>query len=216
MSRLPDVCGREACVSATITAEASSLSLDLMRVRDGVQIRWAATDMAVLETHPLTPGLQIPRQTVTITPLPSPQGLYKVGIGLAVLPALLALVAAASGAMFLSDGRRARLRHGSGAQGQPRRPDYKPASLSVGTLVLLIAVAVTSIILLELSCHIVLRDDAPDPYPRYMFERNSSSTPATTLALEERRISMTAGTTTLPMGMSCWPTTYASIRTDHH
>lgn len=181
-----------------------------MRFRDGVQIRWAATDMAVLETHPLTPGLRIPRQTVTIKPLPSPQGLYKVGIGLAVLPVLLALVAVASGAMFLHHRRHTRLHRGGGAQGQPRRPDYKPASFSVGTLVLLIAVAVTSIILLELSCHIVLRDDAPDPYPRYLFERNSSSTPTTTSAVVERQVSMAAGTTTLPMGMSCWTTTYVS------
>ncbi|KAH7384498.1 hypothetical protein BKA66DRAFT_79747 [Pyrenochaeta sp. MPI-SDFR-AT-0127] len=201
MSRLPDICGREACVSATITAEASSLSLDLLRVRDGVQIRWAPTDMAVLETHPLTPGLRIPRQTVTMKPLPSPRGLYKVGIGLAVLPVLLAAVAVALGAMSLGVRRHARLR---------RRPDYKPASFSVGTLVLLIAVAVASIILLELSCHIVLRDDAPDPFPRSLFESNSSSTPTTPSALAQRRVSMTAGTTTLPMGMSCWPTTYAS------
>ncbi|PVI01878.1 hypothetical protein DM02DRAFT_703773, partial [Periconia macrospinosa] len=210
MSRLPDICGIETCVSATITAKTSSLSLDLMRVRDGVQIRWAATDMAVLETHPLTPGLRIPRQTMTITPLPSPKGLYKVGIGLAMLPVLLALVAVSSGAIFLRGGRHIKLRRRGGAQRQSYQPDYKPASFSVGTLVLLIAITVTSIILLELSCHIVLRDDAPDPYARYLFERNSSSTPTTTTtsALEERRVSMIAGTTTLPMGMSCWHTTY--------
>lgn len=181
-----------------------------MRVRDGVQIRWAPTDMAVLETHPLTPGLRIPRQTVTIKPLPSPRGRYKVGMGLAVLPVLLVLVAVASGAMSLSVRRHARLRRLSGAQGQPRQPDYKPASFSVGTIVLLIAVAVTSIILLELSCHIVLRHDAPDPYPRYLFESYNSSTPTTTITLEKQQVSMTVGTTTFPMGMSCWPTTYVS------
>lgn len=209
MSRLPYICGEEACVSATITVGISSLSLDLMRVRGGVQIRWAPTDMTVLETHPLTPGLRTPRQTVTIKPLPSPRGLYKIGIGLAMLPMLLALVAVVLGAIFLRVRRHAMLRRRGGTQGQLRRPDYKPASFSVGTLVLLIAVAVTSIILLELSCHIVLRYDAPDPYPRYLFESNNSST-ATTSALEERQVPMTAGTTTFSMGMSCWPTTYVS------
>jgi hypothetical protein len=79
--------------------------------------------MAVLETHPLTPGLRISRQTTTITPLLSPSGLYKVGIGLAVLPVLLALAAVAMGATFLGARGRARLRRRRGAQGQPRWPD---------------------------------------------------------------------------------------------
>lgn len=224
---LPSICGEGNCVSATITTTASSLSLDALRVRSALQIRWASTDLAVLETHPLTPGLRLPRQTVTINPVPSPQGFYKLGLGLAILPVLLALVAVTAGTMSLFIRRHAKLHGGGVAQEQSHRPNYKPLSFSMGTLVLLIAVAVTSIILLELSCHIIPHSDTSNPYLQYSFESNSSSSstsPSTTTTAAavtttttnttnvlERRQELFSGTATLSMGLSCWVTTYVPM-----
>ncbi|KAL2138779.1 hypothetical protein VTI28DRAFT_6233 [Corynascus sepedonium] len=41
----------------------SELSIELLSMREAIQIRWASSDLAILETHPLTPGL-IPTERV--------------------------------------------------------------------------------------------------------------------------------------------------------
>jgi hypothetical protein len=174
MSRLPGICGYDSCVSATLATTSSALSLGLLRVRDGLQIRWASSDMTVLETHPLTPGLKLPRETVTIIPVASPEGLYKAGIAIAILPLLFSLVAVVLGALLLRVKQNVVQRRNDARECQPWKR-FKPAIFSLAIFIPLICFVVTSIILLELSCHILPSTDTPSGFPSLSIEEFPSA-----------------------------------------
>ena len=99
------MCGSLSCVAATMTSQTyrtSGLSLELVEVRAPIQIRWASSDLTILETHPLTPGLFLSRPTTTINAVASPNALYKIGLGLAFSPLVVACSFAATfGALLL-------------------------------------------------------------------------------------------------------------------
>src|SRR5437899_1080067 len=98
------------CVSATITSASAGPSIQLIIVREPIQIRWAASDLSVLETHPLMPGHTLKVPAVTVTAVPPPYGLYKIALGLAFLPLIVACLAAVCGGWIFHEKRRARER----------------------------------------------------------------------------------------------------------
>lgn len=157
MTRLEPACSI-ACVSATITSGGSmttSLSIGLIEVRDPIEIRWASSDLSVFQTHPLTPGLWLNHPTVTVNPIPPPEGLYKAGLGLAFAPfAVVISFAATFGTLSLFWKRRAPT--GWNAQtSMSAGTAFKPGIFSWVVSLLLLAFVLSAIILLELSCHIL-------------------------------------------------------------
>jgi hypothetical protein len=157
MVKVEPACG-DSCVSVAIvtgTFRTSSLSLSLIEVRDPIQIRWASSDLSVLETHPLTPGLWLNHPT-TINPIVPPRGLYTVGLGLAFLPLILACgFAAIFGPLLIY--RKAHLQRKQRTQpvALSTRDYFRPRIFSWVTFLLLVAFLISAIILLELSCHIL-------------------------------------------------------------
>lgn len=162
LTMLDPVCG-SSCVSATMTSRTSrtsGLSVELLEVRQPIQIRWASSDLAILETHPLTPGLFLNYPTATINPVVPPNALYKVGLGLAFAPLVVACSFATTFGI-LSLFWRSYLEKKQGAQtilSSPRR--FRPKIFSWCPFLLLIAFIFSAIILLELSCHILPQADS--------------------------------------------------------
>lgn len=166
-------CGPQYCVSTTITTWFETLSVSLLMARDPIQIRWGSTDLSTLETHPLTPGMVPTERTETMqlgTPstaptktestldddtsiLPELESADSMAVGLAFIPVAVALLVV-GGLLFLRRGRGHRYSSVPAASGPISiHRSYKPWILTWPPLVVLIAVAITSIVLLELSCH---------------------------------------------------------------
>ncbi|KAL8366215.1 hypothetical protein RB595_004805 [Gaeumannomyces hyphopodioides] len=146
MTSLSVVCGTS-CVSASMISGTSGLSVHLAMVRNPIQIRWAPSDLSVLETHPLTPGLRI-APTATITTIASPTGPYKAGIGLALAPLLIACLAAVWGSILRFRKRRQNV---AGDQPTASRP-FRPRVFLLLSQSVLIAFVISAITLLEISC----------------------------------------------------------------
>lgn len=162
MTRLEPACGI-GCVSATMTSGSYETSwglsatgpfISLIEVREPIEIRWAESDLAILETHPLT-GLWLSHPTATINPIPPPRGLYKAGLGVAFGPLVFVCsLAATFGALILCFKGYPKRKQNVKTR-QPNRPDFKPKIFSWVTFLLLFGFLLSTIILLELSCHIL-------------------------------------------------------------
>jgi len=87
-------CDAYDCVSTSLTATESKLSIDAFMIRRAIQIRWASTDLSVLETHPLTPGLVLNTPIPTTRPIPPLEPIYKIGLGLTFVPLMIACLCA--------------------------------------------------------------------------------------------------------------------------
>jgi hypothetical protein len=168
MSTLPAICAYD-CVSATVITSAGNASLKVLQDRTAIQIRWASSDLSVLETHPLTPGLRLSRHTITgnttitvntitVTAIPAPSNFYNAGMALASLPLLFALLAASSGGLVLYLKHRSRRRNGERSKSRTPR-NFKPRILSCGVIVILIGFMVSAIIWIELSCRFIPQAD---------------------------------------------------------
>lgn len=154
MTSIPGACLEKACLSATVITRSNAASLSVVRWSDPIQIRWASSDLTVLETHPLTPGYFLPRPTVTIAAIPAPNTLYTAGLAVGVLPLLLTLLVASIGGFLLYMRRKIQ------RNGQMSKPaTFKPKVLSGGIILMLIGFMISVIIWIELSCRILPRSD---------------------------------------------------------
>jgi len=173
MGTIPgDGCGVRYCASATFTTDSwGTTLLDLIKVRDPIQIRWVSSDLSLLETHPLTPGmipterLLHPKYPANYTGiLPPLEKEYKTAIGVAFVPLALALLAA-----FVLLWWRRKKRQYVGVPtthgGMPAQKHFKPKILSWPPLLVLIGVSLTAIVLLEVSCHQLPRSEGPIQVP---------------------------------------------------
>ncbi|KAH9219649.1 hypothetical protein DL95DRAFT_483878 [Leptodontidium sp. 2 PMI_412] len=141
-------------------------SIYLQKVRDAIQIRWQSSDLSVLETHPLTLGLTLNPPAPTLPPLAPLEPAYKIAIGLAFLPLLIAGIAAIWGGLLVHSKRR---RHKAKIYTAPSNaaPGYfRPKSLTMPPLILYFGFAISAIILLEISCHTLPSASGPIHFPK--------------------------------------------------
>jgi len=113
------------------------------------------------------PGYTLNVPAVIINPVPPPLGLYRAALGLAFLPLVVACLAAAWGAWLVYRKRMARMKSNSAVQPQ----SYKPRILSLPVLGILVGFALSMMILLELSCHILPQADNPVDLTSLAFSR---------------------------------------------
>lgn len=124
--------------------------MSLIMVRNAMQIRWAASDLSILQTHPLTPGLtlanKVPSATHPVLPTLRPQ--HQLRLGLCFIPIAMALLAVLVVSIIVPLRRR-----GVIGTGQPH--SFRPAILTRRAILILISIMVSAIILVEISCHIL-------------------------------------------------------------
>lgn len=143
----------------TITSGTYGLTIDLLEVRDPIQIRWASSDFSVLETHPLTPGLILNSLTTTVNPIVPPTGPYKAGLGLAFLPLVIVCFAATCGSLLFHWKRQYQRKRNS--RPAPPSPEaFRPRIFSQAIFMSLIGFILSAVILLELSCYILPHSDS--------------------------------------------------------
>ncbi|KAH8891640.1 hypothetical protein GQ53DRAFT_148909 [Thozetella sp. PMI_491] len=147
-------CGTK-CIAASMVTGLSGGSISLIQIRTPIQIRWASSDLSVLETHPLTPGVILNPATVTVDPISHPKGLYGAALGIALVPLILAILAVGSGWCILAWKRQRRARSTLENQRQQQHEMFKPSILKLPWMVALMGFVVTAIALVELSCHIL-------------------------------------------------------------
>lgn len=146
------------CVSASLSSNSHSPFATIYneKVRDAIEIRWQSSDLAVLVTHPLTPGLTLNPPAPTLPPIAPLEPVYKLAVGLAFLPVIVAGVAAIWGALLVHRKRRRLLKTKVYAAPSNSVPEsFRPKSLTVPPLMFFFGFAVSAIILLEISCHIL-------------------------------------------------------------
>ncbi|KAH8679597.1 hypothetical protein BGZ60DRAFT_524813 [Tricladium varicosporioides] len=147
-------CGAELCASTSIYSGSTGLEIGVLQFRTAIQIRWASSDLSILETHPLTPGMTLNRPRDTSRPIPPLDPAYKVSIGVAFLPLIIAMLSAIWGCWLLYEKRRKRRNQKSAAPSTVGNPqDFRPKTLSWPFLTLLFGFAMTVFILIEISCH---------------------------------------------------------------
>lgn len=154
------------CVSASLSSDSPYPSIYLKKVRDAIQIRWQSSDLSVLETHPLTPGLTLNPPAPTLPPLAPLKSAYKIAIGLAFFPLLIAGIAAIWGGLLVHSKRR---RHKAKIYTSPSNaaPEYfRPKSLTMPPLILFFGFAISAIVLLEISCHTLPSASGPIHLPK--------------------------------------------------
>lgn len=148
-------CGPRYYVSTTITTSSKMLIVSLLLVREPIQIRWGITDLLVLETHPLSPGM-VPNTTFIPDDtgvLPELEPHDSIAFSLAFIPVIISLLVI-TGLLCLHWRRGYRysnVRMASGAI--PIQRSYKRWILTWSPLVILCSIIITSIILLDISCH---------------------------------------------------------------
>lgn len=170
-------CGEGACVSTSILSyEAGGFSIELLMSRPAIQIRWASSDLSILETHPLTPGLTlasyvpIPDHPV----LPALQTRDQVGLALAFLPVSLTLVGVLVACIVLQSKQQA-------STPTVRDNCFRPGILTRRVIAVLISFMITAIVLVEISCHVLPTSSA--------ISKSSESTTLTSRSLTKVYIS---------------------------
>lgn len=147
-------CGARLCASTSTYSGSTGLELEVLQFRTAIQIRWASSDLSVLETHPLTPGLTLNTPRGTSGPIPPLDAAYKVSIGVAFLPLIIAIISAMWGCWLLYQKRRKRrILDGRDSSTTNAPQDFRPKTLSWPFLSLLFGFAMTAFILIEISCH---------------------------------------------------------------
>jgi len=144
-------CSVTDCVSLTTNGTETQVAT----LETAIQIRWAESDLPILATHPLTPGLKFtsaasdsvaetgrpaasPRRYHGV---PKPQMRLQIGIGLSFLPLLLSIAFAFVGA-FAFRGR---------ATESKLHPSFTPLVLRWHVLTLLLGLTLTLIPLLDMA-----------------------------------------------------------------
>lgn len=155
-----EVCGARYCFSSALSTGSSGVSIDLLKLRGGIQIRWASSDLSVLETHPLTSGLilntQMPKLEV-IAPLTSE---YRLSVGLAFIPLVLTIISAICGFGLLFKKRRSEKSRGTQSS-LSTKTHFKPSMLSWPCMILLLGLTMSVLALIEISCHALPTTSGP-------------------------------------------------------
>jgi hypothetical protein len=192
-------CGASAgaCVSTVIRSVSTGFTIDLVMSRRAIQIRWASSDLSILQTHPLTPGLTlVPGLTqasnfpvVTHPTLPTIGSRHHLALGLAFIPLLLAIFGVATASLILWSKQQ----HSTGAIGGT----FRPAILSKRVMVVLIGLMVSAIVLLEISGHVL-------PQKRELLKApKSSSLEMTEVHISEITTKRQASNSSSPYEVSC-------------
>ncbi|KAH6999276.1 hypothetical protein EDB80DRAFT_724531 [Ilyonectria destructans] len=145
-------CGEGACVLTSIISVSTGFSIELLMSRPAIQIRWASSDLSILQTHPLTPGLAlasyVPSSNYSVLPTLHTQD--QLGIALAFLPVSLALVGVLAAYVILQSRQQT-----STSTSTARNTFFRPAILTQRVIVVLISFMVTAIVLVEISYHVL-------------------------------------------------------------
>jgi len=171
-------CNAHHCVTLSYDTKTFDSGTKIISLTTGIQIRWVSSDLSVLATHPLTPGLA-PRQlpasptpiftspaveipTVsstlpqsTVRGIPPLSTVNKIWLGLSFLPLFVAvIVSILVGLGFLPRlAKPGRAAHACGNGAKPKF--FLPAVLSFPVLAVLTGIAATAAALLGLATQVL-------------------------------------------------------------